>query len=159
MSVRFRRSVMELTHAARSSSPSAGGTEAAHTGRPVLPGVVLGLSMLITLLVVAFAWPASRTAPRDLPVALVAPAAVATQVQQQMAQAHPGAFQVTRFGSTAVAERAIRTREVYGALVLAPKPEVLTASAASPVVAQLLDQAATERAGSSAGQSGGLSAG
>ena len=141
---------MDLTHTAEPSPAASREDAAARASHRALPGAVLGLSLLITVLVVAFAWPASRTAPRDLPLALVAPAAVASHVEHQLAQGHPGAFQVTRFDSTAEAVQAIRSREVYGALVLAPRPEVLTASAASPVVAQLLGQAATQMAGPSA---------
>jgi len=110
--------------------------------RPLPAAVALGLSALLTLLVVAFAWPAARTAPRNLPLALVAPPAVAAQAEHQLQQAHPGAFTLTQETSVAAAERAIRQRQVYGAVVLAPRPTVLVASSASPVVAQLLQQVA-----------------
>ncbi|WP_169787703.1 hypothetical protein [Luteipulveratus mongoliensis] len=47
-----------------------------------------------------------------------------------------------RYDDQPAAERAIRDREVYGALVVRPggPPSVLTASAASPAVAQILTQ-------------------
>ena len=54
------------------------------------------------------------------------------------------AVEVHRFADRAAAEAAIADRDVYGAIVMAPEgTTVLTASAASPLVAQLLQQAAT----------------
>ncbi|CAM5472336.1 ABC transporter permease (Fragment) OS=Streptomyces microflavus OX=1919 GN=G3I39_11415 PE=4 SV=1 [Streptomyces microflavus] len=78
-------------------------------------------------------------------VAGAAPAA--GQLQQQFEQ-REGAFEVHRFDDEAAAREAIEDRVVYGAGVVAgPEgPHVLTASAASPVVAQLLREAVTAAA-------------
>jgi hypothetical protein len=63
---------------------------------------------------------------------------------------------VHRVADAAAARAAVENREVYGAVVLGPQgPQVLTASAASPVVAQLLGQVGARLA---AGASGGSSA-
>ncbi|MFF0745218.1 ABC transporter permease [Streptomyces sp. NPDC004111] len=93
----------------------------------------------------AFAWPAARIAPRDLPVGVAGPPAALAQLQQGFEQ-RPGAFEVHRYPDRASALTAIENRDVYGAVVASPQGvEVLTATAGSPVVAQLLRDAATAR--------------
>ncbi|PWI20035.1 hypothetical protein DI272_42120 [Streptomyces sp. Act143] len=97
--------------------------------------------LLAALALWAFAWPAARTAPRDLPLGIAGPAAATAQVERQLA-AHEGAFEIHHYADEAAARDAIEDRTVYGAVVVtAEGPELLTASAASPVVAQLLQQA------------------
>jgi hypothetical protein len=57
-----------------------------------------------------------------------------------------GAFEVVRYTDESSAREAIEERQVYGAFVATPDgPKVLTGSAASPVVAQLLSHAAAEQ--------------
>lgn len=108
--------------------------------------VVLLIPLVVTLALWAFAWPAARIAPRDLPVGVVGAAPAAGQLQQQFEQ-REGAFEVHRFDDEAAAREAIEDRVVYGAVVAGPEgPHVLTASAASPVVAQLLREAVTAAA-------------
>lgn len=115
------------------------------TRRRLLAVVVL-VPLLAALALWAFAWPAARTAPRDLPLGVAGPAAATTQLEQQFGR-HEGAFEIHRYADEAAARSAIEDRDVYGAVVVTPEgPELLTASAASPVVAQLLRQAVTEQA-------------
>jgi hypothetical protein len=105
---------------------------------------VVGLTVLLTLMLAAFAWPATNIAPRDLPIGLAAPDPVAAQIEKGLASGAADALEVTRVADRAEAERLIRDREIYGAIVVgADGAAVLTASAASPVVAQLLGQLAT----------------
>ncbi|MFF7952292.1 ABC transporter permease [Streptomyces griseorubiginosus] len=115
------------------------------TRRRLLAVVVL-VPLLAALALWAFAWPAARTAPRDLPLGVAGPAAATAQLEQQFGR-HEGAFEIHRYADEAAARSAIEDRDVYGAVVVTPEgPELLTASAASPVVAQLLRQAVTEQA-------------
>ncbi|GAA2981316.1 MULTISPECIES: ABC transporter permease [Streptomyces] len=108
--------------------------------------VVLLVPLLVTLSLWAFAWPAARISPRDLPVGVAGSAPAADQLQKRFEE-RDGAFEVHRYEDEAAARAAIRDRAVYGALVVTPKgPELLTASAASPVVSQLLTAAASEAA-------------
>jgi hypothetical protein len=103
--------------------------------------VVLLLAVLAGVLLVAFAWPASRSALHDVPLGVAGPAAAADQAERQLAAARPGAFEVHRYADEAAARTAVTEREVYGAVVVGPGgPAVLTASAASPAVAQALTQ-------------------
>lgn len=117
------------------------------TGWPKVVGLALGLAVVAGGLVTAFAWPAANTAPRDVPLA-VAPAAAVAQIQQQLDQAVPGGFEVEGVDDAAAARAAIEDRDVYGAIVVDPAgpPQVLTATAASPVVAQLVTQLAAAMA-------------
>ncbi|MER7660383.1 ABC transporter permease [Streptomyces sp. NPDC096193] len=102
--------------------------------------------VLVALALWAFAWPAARTAPRDLPVGVAGPAAAVAQVEQRLEQ-RPGAFEVHRYDDGDAARAAIQDRVVYGAVVVTPQgPRLLTASAGSPVVAGLLKDAVTAQA-------------
>ncbi|GAA2645557.1 hypothetical protein [Paractinoplanes durhamensis] len=102
-------------------------------------GVVALLSIALSVLVTAFAWPATRSSVHDVPIAVAGPAAATAQVTAALEQRLPGGFAITTVADTAAAETAIGNREVYGAIDLSTgKPQVLTASAASPVVAQTL---------------------
>jgi hypothetical protein len=113
--------------------------------RRLIAAVVL-VPVVAALALWAFAWPAARTAPRDLPLGVAGPAAAAAQAEQRLTR-HEGAFAVHRYPDEAAARDAIADREVYGAVVVTEHgPRLLTASAASPAVAQLLRQAVAEPA-------------
>jgi hypothetical protein len=110
----------------------------------VLAPVVLA-PVIVALLLTAFAWPAARLAPRDLPVGVAGPAAdvVAGRLHAGLAGS-PQAVDVHRYPDETAARRAVEEREVYGAIIAGPDGvTVLTTSAASPAVAQLLSQAVT----------------
>jgi len=93
--------------------------------RPLL--IVLALLALQAALVLLFVAPGRAPEPHGLPVGVVgaAPAAAGSGLE------------VHRYADAAAARKAIREREIYGAL--APG-RVLVASAASPVVAQMLHE-------------------
>ncbi|SDU84837.1 hypothetical protein [Jiangella alkaliphila] len=103
-------------------------------------GFGFGFAVLVGVLVTAFAWPPAESAPRDVPVAVVGSAAAADQLERQLDEAMPGALDLRSAPDADAARRLIEEREVYGAIVLEPAgpPRLLTASAGSPVVAQLL---------------------
>ena len=116
----------------------------------VASSVVL-LTVIISVVVTAFAWPAARSSVHDVPIAVAGPPAETDQVVATLRQRLPGAFEIRRLAGTAAAEAAIRDREVYGAIDLTGgKPTVLIASAASPVVAQGLQTVAAAFGGSGA---------
>ena len=95
------------------------------------------------LLIALFAWPAIRTAPRDLPVVVAAPPPAAAALSQRLQTARPGAFAVTSVADQAAADAALRNRKAYAAFILGPDgPTLHVASAAAPAVAQLLTQQA-----------------
>jgi len=123
--------------------PSTDHRAAGHARRGNVLALSLGLTAMLCLLVVAFAWPATQLAPRSLPIVVAGPAEATAQIGAALDKAAPGGFAVTVVADEAAARAAIERREAYGAVVLGPTPSVLTASAASPVVAQLLTQLAT----------------
>lgn len=99
----------------------------------------LVIAALVTLVLLAFGIPAVKGSPHDLPLGVAGPPAGTAQLSQAVTTRQPGAFEVTTYASAAGLTRAIRDREVYGGIVVTPSgPQVLTASAASPVVAQAL---------------------
>ena len=109
--------------------------------------VALAAIVIQFLLVTAYMWSSARLAPRDLPIDVAGPRAAVTAVTRQITRADPGAFRITST-SPAGARRDITSRRAYGAIILGGRtPELLTASAASPVVAQLLTQVVDKMAG------------
>ncbi|GAB3248862.1 YhgE/Pip domain-containing protein [Kineosporia babensis] len=106
--------------------------------------VVTLLTVIISVLLTAFAWPAARSSIHDVPIAVAGPAQAVDQVTNALEQRAPDAFDITPVANTSAAEAAIRDREVYGAIdVSTGTPTVLTATAASPAVAQTLQALGT----------------
>lgn len=120
------------------------GTDMSKSVKAVI-GISLGLVTLLTLLISAFAWPASEMEPRSLPLAVAGPEAAVAQIEAQLAE-HAGedAYDVTAVADRAAAVDAIEERDAYGAIIAGPQgQEVLVASAASANIAQQLTQMAT----------------
>ncbi|MEV6405443.1 ABC transporter permease [Streptomyces bobili] len=114
--------------------------------------VVVLVPVLSALALWAFAWPAARTAPRDLPLGVAGPPAATAGIEEKLTR-QEGAFEIHHYADEAAARAAIEDRTVYGAVVVTARgPELLTASAASPVVAQLLQQAVTGQAAAEGGE-------
>jgi hypothetical protein len=115
--------------------------------KPPAAAIFVVVPLVTALLLTLFAWPSARLEPRDLPIGVAGPEAAAGAVETRLA-AQAGAFEVHRYTDEAAAREAIREREVYGAFVASPSGfKVLTASAASGAVTQLLTQAAQEAPG------------
>ncbi|MER5752978.1 ABC transporter permease [Streptomyces sp. NPDC002088] len=123
--------------------------------------VTVALPLVISLAVMAYAWPASRIAPRDLPVGIVGTSTASQTAIEALAHSEPGGFDFHLYPDEASARSAIKDREVYGAFVVTPGSlTVLEATAASASVAQLLGTSgqqlaahATQLAAESAAQS------
>ncbi|MEU8945670.1 ABC transporter permease [Streptomyces sp. NPDC048489] len=99
----------------------------------------VALPLVISLAVLAYAWPASRIAPRDLPVGVVGTNPAVQKAVEGLTHSKPDAFDLRLYPDQESARSAIRNREVYGAFVVtAGKVTVLEAGAASPSVAQIL---------------------
>ncbi|GAA2067641.1 membrane protein [Streptomyces albiaxialis] len=113
--------------------------------RSLLAPLVL-VPLIVAFALWAFAWPAARTEPRDLPLGVAGPPAATEQVREGLQQ-REGAFELHEYTNEAQARDAIEDREIYGAVAVTPSgPKLLTASAAGPVVAQTLEQAAAHMA-------------
>ena len=103
-------------------------------GRAITIAVVA--AAIVSLILLAFSWPSVTSDPEDLPVAAVGDQ---EQIDQITDNAPEGMLDVHRVDSRQEAVQLIREREVYGAFVVDDdNPEILTAEAASTVVAQQL---------------------
>ena len=106
---------------------------------------ILVVPLVVALVLTLFAWPSSRLEPHELPIAVAGAPAAADALEHRLA-AQEGAFDVRRYATEGQAREAIEERDVYGAFVATPSgPKVLTSSAGSPAVAQLLTHAAAEQ--------------
>ncbi|UVI37369.1 ABC transporter permease [Brevibacterium spongiae] len=90
---------------------------------------------IVTLILLAFSWPTVTSDPKDLPIAAVGDE---QQIDQITDNAPEGMLDVREVDSREEAVKLIEEREVYGAFILGDEPEILTAKAASPAVAQQL---------------------
>src|SRR6266508_2669942 len=107
--------------------------------------LALGVVVLQGLLILWFAWPAGKTAPRDLPVVVAGPAQATETITQRLHAGRPGGFAVTTVPDAAAADQALRDRTAYAAFVVGGTGPVLhVASAAGPTVTALLTQAAQQ---------------
>ncbi|HKH07417.1 MAG TPA: hypothetical protein VKA62_00605 [Agromyces sp.] len=105
-------------------------------------GISLALAAVVAVIVLAFAWPAVTAEPNDLPVAIAGPAEAVSAAEAAVDEQSAGAIAFSEVDDRDAAVEAIETREVYGAIVLGQEPEVLTSSASSLPVAQLLGSVA-----------------
>lgn len=111
------------------------------------------LPLVITLVVLLFAWPAGRIAPRDVPVGIVGTGAASQHAVEGLVQEKPGAFDFHLYPDQQAARTAIENRDVYGALAISSHDiTVLKASAASASVAQLLNEVGQQLADRAAQQ-------
>lgn len=109
--------------------------------------IPVALTVAVTVILLAFLWPALTSEPKDLPIAAAGPSAQVDQLVAGIEQNAGGVFAVSTVDDRDAAVAAIESREVYGAIVLGPQPEVLTSSAASPVAAQALAGVAAQLQG------------
>lgn len=134
---------------ATSSTTSHSGTH--HTGHTRgtsavarAAGVIVAVTALLAILAIAFALPATRSGPHDVPIGAAGPQAAGQGIAEALEQKMPGAFAVTYYPSEAALSEAIRNRDVYGGIALPSRPgdnpALLIATGGSPMVAQLLTQ-------------------
>lgn len=103
--------------------------------------VLVTVPLLVAGLLWAFAWPAARMAPNDLPVGIAGPAPATEPVAAGL-KADDGLFDVRTYADREAAVDAVEERDVYAVVVPSHgSAELLTASAAGPAVAELLSRA------------------
>lgn len=104
-------------------------------------GIVAVLAVVIAIVAIAFALPAARSKPHDVPIGAAGPQVASGQVADMLEHNAPGAFEVTYYPGEAALRDAIRNRDVYGGISFGPDGgTLLIATGASPAVAQLLTQ-------------------
>jgi hypothetical protein len=114
--------------------------EAVSSGDRRLVLAIVGVLVAVFALVYSNVAANHSPKPHHLPIGVVGPAQVAEAVRAQLARVDPGGFNVHDYDSLTAAATAIRHRSVYGAYQPVPSPVLLTANAASPVVAALLQR-------------------
>jgi hypothetical protein len=108
------------------------------------PAAILLVPVVVAIVLTLFAWPSAKHEPRDLPIGVAGPVSAARPLEAQL-RANGDAFDVHRYSNEAEARQAIQDRDVYGAFVATPEgPKVLSSTAASAAVAQLIGRAAVE---------------
>ncbi|MDA2891517.1 ABC transporter permease [Mycolicibacterium sp. BiH015] len=111
-------------------------------------GIVVAVTTLLALVAIAFALPAARSGPHDVPIGAAGPQAAGGQIAEMLDQKAPGAFAVTYYPSEAALREAIGNRDVYGGIALpaqpGTEPALLIATGAGPMVAQVLTQLGTQ---------------
>jgi hypothetical protein len=113
-----------------------------HPSEPLrATGIVIALTAVLALVALAFALPAAKSKPQDVPIGAVGPTAASGQVADLLDREAPGAFKVTVYPDEDALRTTIRDRDVYGGIVMAPDHRaLLIATGGSPTVAQLLTQ-------------------
>ncbi|MCP3426157.1 ABC transporter permease [Rothia sp. AR01] len=109
--------------------------------------VALIAAVVVTVIVLAFAWPSKTQEARDLPVSVAGPQEAVQGFEDAIDQAQPGAFAFTAAADRADAERQIQAQETVGGIVFGEgqePPEVLSASAAGNVPSQAMNRIAQQ---------------
>lgn len=112
-----------------------------HTRWAVAVALGVAGSIVVSLIVLAFLWPTKTSTAQNLPIGVTGPDTLVTTFEDAADKASPGTFDFVAAKDRDDAVRQIKTRETYGAIVLAAPPaapEVLTAPAGSAVATQLL---------------------
>lgn len=119
-----------------------------HTPWVRVPIIAVALSIVVGVILLAFAWPAVTADPKDIPVGIVGTDTQVDQVTDAVDEKADGAVKLDRYDDRDAAVTAIKERKIYGAIVLGATqtdaPEVLTATAANAQVAQILNGIATQ---------------
>jgi hypothetical protein len=134
----------ETAAPARAPQPPAPDPEATvKTSWARVPIIAAVLSLVVGVVLLAFAWPAVTASPHDLPVGVVGTDAQVAQVRDAVDKQADGAIKLTQYDDRDAAKKAIEQRKAYGAIVLGAQPtdapEVLKATAANAQIAQLMD--------------------
>lgn len=96
-----------------------------------LPAIVVMLTVMIALMLLAFATPAIHSGANDLPLAVGGPAPATAQIIGALEVKAPGAFATTRYATAAEAIDAILQRDAVGGITAgADGITIVTASAA-----------------------------
>jgi hypothetical protein len=104
-------------------------------------GIIVVLTVVLAILAIAFALPAARSKPHDIPIGAAGPQVASGQVADMLEQRAPGAFAITYYPGENALRDAIRNRDVYGGISFGPDGRsLLIATGGSPMVAQMLTQ-------------------
>lgn len=118
---------------------------------PTLMALALAVGVIAIqfIMVATYAWSATSTAPRNVPVAVAGPARAVALVTGELDTAKPDAFRLLPVSTTAQARQDITSRQTYGAILVSGpgRIDVLVASGGSPAVASALTAMAAKMDG------------
>ena len=115
-----------------------------HTPYKRVAVIAVLLTVAVSLLVLAFSWTSVTSSAKDIPLAITGPAAQVSAVTAALEADGSNTFVLTTVDSRDAAVDRIEARTALGAVVLDGAPEVLTTSAGSPIVSQLLATVAAQ---------------
>ena len=103
--------------------------------------IVFALTAVLAVLALAFALPAAKSKPHEVPIGIAGPQAAGGQAARVLEQNAPGTFEITYYPGAAALRDAIENRQVYGGIAFdTGQPTLITATGGSPAIAQLLTQ-------------------
>ncbi|MFD4366891.1 ABC transporter permease [Rhodococcus sp. NPDC058521] len=109
-----------------------------------LIAVVLGLTVVISLMLLAFVLPSINSGPHELKFGVAGPGPAVEQIENGLTAAQPDAFDVQSYDDEAAVRTAIEHRDIVGGIVVTEQgPTMLTASAGGQQIAQVLTGVAT----------------
>ncbi len=115
-------------------------TRQPHTAWGRAVGIAIAGAVVVVAILLAFVWPIITSSVQNIPIAVAGSADQVAAVTSALDAKAKGVFEVTAVPDRAAAVDLIKTRDVYGAIVVGQQPEVLTASANGAAVSQLLGQ-------------------
>lgn len=103
-------------------------------------------SLIVAVVILAFTWPTKTMETKNLPVSIAGPEVTVSQFEQSLKDKGIETFDLKQASSREDAERQIKQRETYGAIIFTEgaAPEVLTAPAANAAATQMLNGVATQ---------------
>lgn len=110
----------------------------------VAPLFGLAAAVAVALIVLAFVWPAAASQAQRLPVGIFGPGDAVSALEDQVADQDPAPFVFIDVDDRADAVDRVKSREIYGAILLGDGPEILVASGAGPAPAQALRGVGTQ---------------
>ncbi|MGO4586592.1 hypothetical protein AB4Z38_22310 [Arthrobacter sp. 2RAF6] len=113
-----------------------------HTRWAIVVAIAVVASVVIGVFVLAFTWPSVTSTVQNIPVAVAGTGVQADAVAKQLEQAAGAELTVTRVGARGDAVSLLKTRDVFGAVVIGDSPtagpEILVAGANGATVTQVM---------------------
>ncbi|MFX4285355.1 ABC transporter permease [Janibacter sp. G349] len=104
-----------------------------------LVAIVVGITVMVALMLLAFAAPALNSGPKDLPLAVSGPEQATSKVTAALDKQAPGTFDVTTYATEQEGAEAITDREAIGGITVGAKGvTVQTATGAGTAYTQVL---------------------